>query len=55
LNVSVIKTPSADKLENQMTTITIQSFASAGSKTFVGVASCQARQAHHNYKEAQPV
>ena len=38
LSVSAIKTPSAVKLENQMTTITIQSFASAGSKTFVGVA-----------------
>jgi hypothetical protein len=40
LNVSALKTPSADKLENQMTTITIQSFATAGSKTFVGVHSC---------------
>ena len=40
LNVSALKTPSADKLENQMTTITIQSFASAGSKVFVGVATC---------------
>jgi hypothetical protein len=40
LNVSALKTPSADKLENQMTTITIQSFASASSKTFVGVHSC---------------
>jgi hypothetical protein len=38
LSVSVIKTPSAAKLENQMTTIAIESFASAGSKTFVGVA-----------------
>jgi hypothetical protein len=39
LSVSAIKTPSAAKLENQMTTIAIESFASAGSKTFVGVAS----------------
>jgi hypothetical protein len=38
LSVSVIKTPSAAKLENQLTTIAIESFASAGSKTFVGVA-----------------
>ena len=37
LSASAIKTPSAAKLENQMTTITIQSFASAGSKVFVGV------------------
>ena len=40
LSVSALKTPSADKLENQMTTITIQDFATAGSKTFVGVHSC---------------
>jgi hypothetical protein len=38
LSVSAIKTPSAAKLENQMTTIAIESFASAGSKVFVGVA-----------------
>ena len=38
LSVSVIKTPSAAKLENQMTSIAIESFASAGSKTFVGAA-----------------
>lgn len=38
LSVSAIKTPTADKLENQVTTITIQDFASAGSKVFVGVA-----------------
>ena len=38
LSASAIKTPSADKLENQMTTITIESFATAGTKTFIGVA-----------------
>ena len=39
LSASVLVTPSAAKTENQMTTITIESFASAGSKTYVGVAS----------------
>jgi hypothetical protein len=38
LSASTLVTPSAAKTENQMTTITIQSFASAGSKVFVGVA-----------------
>jgi hypothetical protein len=38
LSVSALVTPSAAKTENQMTSITIESFATAGSKVFVGVA-----------------